>query len=379
MPPSDTPEPERPSQPSAASQPGWPADRGRGTGLSPQNRFLPIREVPAPEHFEHLPEEWLEQGHVTTQFLDDDSQSIVAENDSPDVYFRFNLNPYRGCEQGCSYCYARPYHEYLGFNAGVDFESRILVKRNAPALFRRFLARPQWRCEPIALSGVTDCYQPAERRFRLTRGCLEVALQARQPVSLITKNALILRDLDLLRELAAHRLAEVSISLTTLDPQLARELEPRTSPPFARLKAITQLAAAGIPVRVMTAPIIPGLNDSEIPALLTAAAEAGAASAGYVLLRLPLSVEPVFRDWLARVRPGQAGKIEGQIRQTRGGEFNQAGFGTRMKGNGLLAEQIAQTFRVFSRRLGLNEPHAPLDTTQFRPPRDAVGQKYLFD
>lgn len=356
-----------------------PADRGRGTGLSPQNRFLPIREVPAPEHFEHLPEEWLEQSHVTTQFLDDDSQSIISENDSPDVYFRFSLNPYRGCEHGCAYCYARPYHEYLGFNAGVDFESRILVKRNAPALFRKFLARPQWKCEPITFSGVTDCYQPAERRFRLTRGCLEVALQARQPVSLITKNALVLRDLDLLRELAARRLTEVSISLTTLDAGLAREFEPRTSPPAARLKAISQLAAAGIPVRVMTAPIIPGLNDSEIPALLAAAAAAGASSAGYVLLRLPLAVEPVFREWLARVRPQQVAKIEGQIRQTRGGEFNQSEFGTRMKGNGLLAEQIAQTFRVFSRRLGLNEPHVPLDTSQFRPPRDAAGQKYLFD
>lgn len=367
MPPPDSPEP------------GLPVDHGRGTGLSPRNRFLPIREVPEPEHFAHDPDEWLEQSQVATQFLVDDSQSIISENDSPDVHFRFSLNPYRGCEHGCAYCYARPYHEYLGFNAGVDFESRILVKLEAAQLFRRFLARPQWRCEVVAFSGVTDCFQPAERRFRLTRACLEVALQARQPVSLITKNALVLRDLDLLRELASLRLVEVSISLTTLDPRLAHELEPRTSTPAARLRAITALTQAGVPVRVMTAPIIPGLNDSEIPALLTEAARAGASSAGYVLLRLPLSVEPVFRDWLARVRPRQAAKIEGQIRQSRGGEFNQPQFGTRMKGSGLLAEQIAQTFRVFSRRLGLLEPHTPLDTTLFRPPRDARGQKYLFE
>lgn len=356
-----------------------PVDRGRGTGLSPQNRFLPVREVPDPEHFSLEPEEWLERGRVQTQFLEDDSQSIVSENDSPDVHYRYNLNPYRGCEHGCAYCYARPYHEYLGFNAGIDFESRILVKTKAPTLLRKFLARPDWRCEVIAMSGVTDCYQPAERRFRLTRSCLEVALQARQPVSLITKNALVLRDLDLLRDLASRRLVEVSLSLTTLDPDLARELEPRTSTPSARLRAIQELASVGVPVRVMTAPIIPGLNDSEIPALLGAAAGAGAVSAGSVLLRLPLSVEPVFRDWLVRVRPRQVAKVEGQIQQTREGQFNQAGFGTRMHGSGLLADTIARAFRLFARRHGLTEAHAALDTSQFRPPRDAVGQTYLFE
>ncbi len=353
--------------------------KGRGTGLAPQNRFVPIAVVPDFEHFEHDFDELLGDRKVPTQFLVDASQSIISENSSPDVPFRFSLNPYRGCEHGCAYCYARPYHEYLGLNAGVDFESKILVKEQAPRLFREFLCRKTWKPELITFSGVTDCYQPAERRFRLTRGCLEVAWEARQPIGLITKNALIVRDLDLLRQMAAENLVEASISLTTLNRELARELEPRTSSPEARLKAIEQLTAAGVPVRVMTAPVIPGLNDSELPALLAAAAKAGAKSAGYVLLRLPLAVEPVFRDWIARFRPSHAPRIETLIRQTRDGAWNQSHFGSRMRGTGELADQIAKTFRVFSRKNGLEAKPPTLDYTKFRPPRDARGQLRLFD
>lgn len=355
------------------------APRGRGTGLNPQNRFLPVTVIPDLDHFEHDLDELIAERQVPTQFLVDSSQSIVSENDSPDVPFRFSLNPYRGCEHGCAYCYARPYHEFLGFNAGVDFETRVLVKERAPQLFREFLCRKNWIPEPITFSGVTDCYQPAERRFRLTRGCLEVALEARQPVGIITKNALILRDLDLLKQLAARHLVEVSISLTTLDHELARELEPRTSSPSARLRTITELSAAGIPVRVMTAPVIPGLNDSEIPALLEAAAKAGALTAGYVMLRLPLAVKPVFLDWLARVRPSHATRIESLIRQVREGELNQTQFGTRMRGTGPIAEQIAQSFKIFARRHGLAARPPALDASQFRPPRDPRGQLRLFE
>ena len=367
------------------SEPPFPLDplatpsAGRGSGLSPQNRFLPIVVVPDPEYFEDQPEERPGETSPRTRFLADASQSVVSENDSPDVPFRYSLNPYRGCEHGCAYCYARPYHEYLGFNAGVDFETQLLVKERAPKLFRAFLNKPGWRGEPITFSGVTDCYQPAERRFRLTRGCLEVAWEARQPIAIITKNALVVRDLDLLSAMARHNLVEVSISLTTLDRDFARVLEPRTSTPEARLRAINELSAAGVRVRVLTAPILPGLNDSEIPALLEAAAKAGARWASYTLLRLPLSVEPVFRDWLHRHCPTQAPRVEALIRQTREGQFNDPRFGSRMKGTGLFADQIAQTFKVFSKRHGLTNPREPLDSSQFRPPRDPHGQLRLFD
>jgi DNA repair photolyase len=306
------------------------------------------------------------------------SRTIVTENDSPDIPFRYSLNPYRGCEHGCSYCYARPTHEYLGFNAGLDFETRIVVKANAPELLRDFLARPSWRPEPITLSGVTDCYQPAERHFRLTRGCLEVAWQARQPVSIITKNALVLRDLDLLRDLAAEGLVHVMLSLTTLDAALARSMEPRTSAPAARLRAVAELTSAGVPVRVLLAPIIPGLNDSELPALLAAARQAGARAANYILLRLPLTVAPVFREWLQREQPERLRRIEGRVRSTRGGKLNDAAFGRRLSGTGEVAHQIGRLFRLFARRYGLDGELPPLDCTRFRPPPPISGQPLLF-
>jgi DNA repair photolyase len=320
----------------------------------------------------------LDPRRVPTQFLPDASRSVITSNASPDVPFRYSINPYRGCEHGCAYCYARPSHELLGMNAGLDFESRILVKHDAPQRLREELAHERWRGELIAISGVTDCYQPAEREFRLTRGCLEVMLEARQSLGIITKNALVLRDLDLLAPLAEQNLAHVFISLTTLDADLARTMEPRTATPAARLRAIRELSAAGVPTGVMTAPIIPGLNDQEIPALLEAAREAGAQSAGYVLLRLPLAVRPIFEDWVMRSFPDKAPRVLSLIRETRGGRLNESQFGRRMRGAGNYAQGIANTFAVFRRKFGLEGPLTPLDESKFRPPRPTSGQLRLF-
>lgn len=349
---------------------------GRGTPLAPPNRFETLRIEPDDEHRDPFDEEG--DRLPATVFLDDTSRSVVSENDSPDIPFRYSLNPYRGCEHGCSYCYARPSHEYLGFNAGFDFETKIMVKREAPRLFREWLGRQNEATGPVILSGVTDCYQPVERRLRITRGCLEVAAEAGYPVSIITKNALVTRDLDLLRELAGRHLVHVSLSVTTLDAGLGRALEPRASRPAARLRAIAELKSAGVPVRVMAAPIVPGLNDSELPAILKAAADAGAADAGYTYLRLPLAVAPIFLDWLQRNRPAQAAKIEALVRAARGGRLNDSRFGRRMRGEGERAEQVRATFKLFRRRHGLDQPLPEYDTSHFRPPRPETGQLELF-
>ncbi|MFO0879796.1 MAG: PA0069 family radical SAM protein [Gemmataceae bacterium] len=350
-----------------------PAPRGRGSNVSPPNRFALTRVEVEPDLApEDLPPD------PRTRFLVQQAASIVTENDSPDIPFRYGLNPYRGCEHGCSYCFARPTHEYLGLDAGLGFETGIVVKENAAELFRDFLCRDRWVPEPIAMSGVTDCYQPCERRFRLTRGCLEVAAEARQPMAVITKNALVLRDLDILEPMAAGGVAHVHVSLTTLDAGLARSMEPRTSPPAARLRAVRALADAGVLVNVLVAPVIPGLNDSEIPALLEAAKAAGASSAGWQLLRLPLTVAPVFREWLTREQPTRADKVEGRVRDARGGRLNDAEFGRRMSGTGEMADQIGRLFRVFARRHGLDRPPTPLDCSRFRPPRPRSGQMLMF-
>jgi DNA repair photolyase len=355
-----------------------PSARGRGSQLNPANRFGGPYHEPDLEHLEHDPEAQQALQRLPTEYLPDRSRSIVTENHSPDVGFRFSINPYRGCSHGCSYCYARPTHEYLGLNAGLDFETKILVKEDAPELFREFLNRPGWQPEPIALSGVTDCYQPAERRFGLTRQILEVAVEARQPMTIITKNALILRDLDLLTPLTAQRLVHVCLSVTTLDGELARCMEPRTSTPAARLRAMAGLTGAGVPVTVLIAPVIPGLNDSEIPAILAAAQQAGAAAAGYVLLRLPLTVAPVFTEWLERARPEQAAKVLGRLRGARGGKLNVAAFGQRMRGTGELAEQIRSVFHLFAKKHGLDGDVPELDCSRFQPPLPPSGQGRLF-
>lgn len=364
----------------AQHDPQLPAGpKGRGSRLKPPNRFDRVHSEADFEHLEFDEDVLQDLARLQTEYLPDDSRSIVSENTSPDIPFRYSANPYRGCLHGCAYCYARPFHEYLGLNAGVDFESKIYVKHKAAKLLREFLCRDKWRCELINFSGITDCYQPAERTFRLTRQCLEVALEARQPIGIITKNALVVRDLDLLQQMAAHQLVQVNISITTLDTHLARTMEPRTSSPPARLRAIRALHAAGVPVNVMVAPIIPGLNDSEIPAILQTVAEAGARRANMTLLRLPLTVRPVFQEWLARTQPHLQEKIESRLRGCRDGELNSAKFGERMRGTGQMAEQIQQTFRLFRKKYGLDAALLPPDTSHFRPPRSSRGQLRLFD
>jgi DNA repair photolyase len=348
-----------------------------GSRLDPPNRFDRIHSVPDEEHGVWDDEDLRGADDRPIQYLDDASRSIVVENDSPDIPFRYSVNPYRGCVHGCAYCYARNSHEYLGLNAGLDFETKIFVKHQAPALFRDFLSRDAWRPEPIVFSGVTDCYQPAERRFQLTRQCLDIASECRQPIGIITKNALVLRDIEVLSEMASRRLVHVNLSITTLDPELARVLEPKTSIPAARLRAVETLSKAGIPVRVMVAPLIPGLNDHEAPAVLKAAREAGATDARYILLRLPLTVEPVFEEWLHRTRPLKADKVEGLVRQTRKGKLNDSDFGQRMVGSGKLAEQIRSMFGVFRQKLGFRDL-PPLDCGQFQPATPRGGQLRLF-
>lgn len=354
-----------------------PQAKGRGSQLNPPNRFGgPVYE-PDLEQVEH-DEEYLEAlRNQPTEYLPDASRSIVAKNDSPDVGFTYSINPYRGCAHGCSYCYARPTHEYFGLNAGLDFETKIFVKEQAASQFREFLMRPSWHPEVIAFSGVTDCYQPAERQYRLTRQCLEVAREFQQPVGIITKNALVVRDLDILGPMAANGLVHVNMSVTTLDAELCRVMEPRTSTPAARLRAVAALRRAGVPVRVLMAPIIPGLNDTEIPALLNAARDAGAQHAAYTMLRLPLTVAPVFLEWLERTQPERARKVEARIRSVRGGKLNESEFRTRMSGGGPWATQIREIFRLFARRYGLDEPLPAYDCSRFRRP-GAESQGLLF-
>ena len=355
-----------------------PLAKGRGSQIDPPNRFTHTHAELDLEHVEHDTEYLAELRDLKTEYYPDAARSIISENDSPDIPFRYSLNPYRGCLHGCSYCYARPTHEYLGLNAGLDFETKIFFKPEAPKLFRDWLNRPNWLPETVVMSGVTDCYQPIEREHRLTRQCLEVALEARLPMGIITKNALVTRDIDVLSEMAKLGLVRVAISITTLDQELTRVMEPRTSSPEARLRAIRELSGAGVPTVVMVAPIIPGLNDSEMPAILAAAAAAGASFASHTVLRLPLTVKPVFLEWLARERPEKQEVVESRIRSTREGELNASEFGKRMSGSGPIADQIHQTFKVFARRNGLDGKYVPLDASQFQPPKSSSGQMRLF-
>lgn len=345
--------------------------RGRGTGLNPPNRFVKRALVRDPEAAD--PEDPLPR----TQILKDTSRSLITTNDSPDVGFEASLNPYRGCEHGCVYCYARPTHEFLGFSAGLDFETKILVKEDAPELLRRELESPRWTPKVLAMSGVTDPYQPVERRLEVTRRCLAVLAEFRNPVVVITKNFLVTRDADLLGELARHQAALVVISITTLDPDLARRMEPRTSTPARRLEAIETLARAGIPAGVNVAPVIPGLTDHEIPAILKAAARAGARSAGYTMLRLPYAVKELFQEWLTTHFPGRREKVLQRVLDVRGGKLNDPRFGSRMRGEGIYAEQIEALFKLSRRKAGLPEEGPELSTAAFRRPSPG-GQLELF-
>lgn len=345
--------------------------KGRGSVGNTDNRFdkLHIR----PEAYDGEEFEGNERPLIRTEFLRDVSRSIVTENDSPDIPFRYSVNAYRGCEHGCAYCYARPTHEYLGHSAGLDFESKIYVKENAPELLREKLMSRSWVGEHITFSGNTDCYQPIERQMQLTRKCLEVMVQFRNPVSMITKNSLITRDKDLLGELAKLNAAFVFISVTTLDNDLCGVLEPRTSRPAARLRAIEELSAAGIPVGVNVAPCIPGLTDHEMPAILNAAKQAGAVMAGFVPVRLPLAVTPLFEAWLEEHRPLRKEKVLENIRNMRDGKLNDGNFGSRMKGTGAIAENMRQMYKIWTRKLGMNEKRIELDSSRFCRPGDQLS------
>lgn len=337
------------------------APRGRGADDNPRNRFEALG-------VETDEDAWVDDDPrpLRTEFLRDDSRAILARNEADDLSFDYGVNPYRGCEHGCAYCYARPYHEYLGFSAGLDFESKIVVKPDAPALLERALSRPGYRPGKISLSGVTDCYQPVERRLKLTRGCLEVMARFRQPVVVITKNALVTRDVEPLAELARWNAVAVYLSITTLDPDLARILEPRASAPRARLAALRTLGDAGIPCGVSAAPLIPGLNDSELPAILEATATAGGRFAGYSTVRLPGAVAGVFEGWLDRHFPMKKRKILDRIRASHGGALNARPSDARMRGRGAAAGTRRQLFELSCRRHGLAPGPPELSLAHFR-------------
>ncbi len=339
--------------------------KGRGTAENPANRFEKIDVVldetvddgaPAPE--------------IQTVYLKDSTRKLIAHNDSPDVGFEWSINPYRGCEHGCIYCYARPTHEWLGFSAGLDFETKIMVKQDAPEILRDELSSKKWKPATISISGVTDCYQPVERKLQITRRCLEVLLDFRNPCGIITKSHLVTRDIDILKELAALNLVMVYVSVTTLDEDVHRVMEPRAATPKRRLNAIEELSAAGIPVGVMIAPVVPGLTDHEIPAICKAVAEAGARCGGYVALRLPYGVKDLFDGWLTRHFPDRKRKILSRITDLRGGKLNDSSFGSRMRGEGIWAEQLKTVFELAKRRAGLDQPWPELTRDLFlRPDR----------
>src|SRR5688572_5081905 len=333
--------------------------KGRGASWNPQNRFETLEYVvdDDAERDENAPK---------TIYLRDPSRSIIATNDSPDVGFEASVNPYRGCEHGCIYCYARPTHEYLGFSAGLDFETKIMVKEDAPALLREELNKKSWEPKTIAISGVTDPYQPIERKLGITRGCIAVLAELRNPVGVITKNHLVTRDADLLAEMSEWNGTRVFLSVTSLDPNVHRTMEPRTSTPELRLDAIRTLSAAGVPVGVMVAPVVPGLTDHEMPAILKAARDAGAQWAGFVVLRLPWAVAPLFEKWLEENFPDRKDKVLNRVRDLRGGKLYDAQWGIRGRGEGIFAEQIEALFDVTCRKLGLNEKDYDLSVDQFR-------------
>ena len=305
---------------------------------------------------------------LKTSVLPDTARTVISYNKSPDVGFDRSINPYRGCEHGCIYCFARPTHTYLGLSAGLDFETKLFAKFNAAALLKKELSKPGYQCQPIALGINTDAYQPIERELRITRQILEVLSSCRHPLTIVTKSALVERDIDLLAPMAAQHLVHVYFSVTTLDRKLARTLEPRAAAPERRIEALRNLAAAGIPTGVLVAPTIPALTDTEMESILERCAEAGARSAGYVLLRLPLEIKDLFREWLETHEPGKAEHVMSLLRQAHGGKEYNAQFGTRMTGSGAYTEMIAQRFKLACKRLGLNKYRSRLDTSKFQAP-----------
>jgi DNA repair photolyase len=345
--------------------------KGRGATFNPANRFRAHGR-------ESYDDGWQSAGESADEALPplrtvvtiQRARTIIAHNDSPDVPFTQSINPYQGCEHGCIYCYARPSHAYLDLSPGIDFETKLFAKPDAAALLRAELAKPGYRCDPIALGTNTDPYQPIERDWKVTRSVLEVLAEHEHPFTIVTKSALVERDIDIIAPMAARRMARVYVSITTLDSELARRMEPRATAPHRRLQALKTLSAAGIPVGVMVAPLIPQLNDRDLEAILEAAASSGAQAAGWVLVRLPREVAPLFREWLDTHYPQRAAHVMSLIRQMRGGQDYDAAFGTRMRGNGEFAALLGKRFDIACRRLGLNRgrEHTGLDTTRFRPP-----------
>jgi DNA repair photolyase len=334
----------------------------RGALVNPANRFEKISF----ERDEEISDE--DYPSPKTEFFKDTSKSIVSYNASPDIGFSTSVNPYRGCEHGCVYCYARPTHEYFGLSSGLDFESKIFVKTEAALLLRKELAHAKWEPQTVVMSGVTDCYQPFERKFQVTRQCLEVLHEFHNPVAIITKNHLVTRDIDLLRKMADYQGACVTVSVTSLDSHIARAMEPRASTPANRLKAIEELSKAGIPVTANVAPIVPGLTDHEIPAILKACAQAGAQGAGYVIVRLPYAVKDLFECWLKEYFPDRKDKVLNRIRELRGGSLYDSGFGTRMTGQGLFAEHIRDLFDLGYKRAGFPKSRIHLSAASFQNP-----------
>lgn len=338
---------------------------GRGAQLNTSNKFL--KNYLAKEHIEAI-DDW-EETNEKTAYIIGNSKSIVNKVDSPDVGMSYSLNPYQGCEHGCVYCYARNSHEYWGFSAGLDFERKIIIKEDAPALFKKFLEKKGWDATPISLSGNTDCYQPAERKYKLTRKLLEIALAYKQPISMITKNSLILRDLDLLQDLAKLQLVSVYVSITSLDEKLRLKLEPRTTTAKQRLKIIEELSKVGLPTGVMAAPMVPGLNDYELPAILKNSANCGCKNAGYTVVRLNGAISDIFKDWLKKNFPDRFNKVWHQIQNCHSGNVNDSRFGTRMHGEGNFAEIIKNTFKIHCRLNGLNLQSVHLDQSLFKAPK----------
>jgi len=355
-----------------------PARKGRGAVGNPTGRY-----EPATKH--RVDDGWCgaarlrdEERKLRTTVQADATRTVIARNDSPDLPFDRSINPYRGCEHGCVYCFARPTHAYLGLSPGLDFETRLFMKPDAPERLEAELAKPGYRCAPIAMGTNTDPYQPAEREHEITRGILEVLAKYDHPVSIVTKSALVTRDLDILAPMARKGLASVALSVTTLDRGLAMRMEPRAATPARRLDAIRELADAGIPTAVMAAPMIPALNDMELEAILEAAASMGARRASYILLRLPMEVKALFEDWLRHHYPNLAGHVLSLVRDTRGGALYEATFGTRLKGRGPYADLLEKRFALACKRLRLNREDARLDTAKFRKPARERAQLTLF-
>lgn len=346
---------------------------GRGAQLRTGNKFLQLQYVR--EHSEGLDEAW--ELSTKTQFFAEHPKKMVNKVTSPDIGLVYSMNPYQGCEHGCIYCYARNTHEYYGFSAGLDFESKIIVKPEAPEVLRKQFSKKNWEPDVIMLAGNTDCYQPAEQKFEITRRLLEACLEFRNPVGIITKNALVLRDTDILQEMAKLQLVHVHVSITTLDESIRRKMEPRTATAAKRLEVVRKLSEAGVPTGIMAAPMIPFINSHELPAILKASAEAGALSAGYTMVRLNGAIGPIFTDWINRAFPDKAERVLNQIKAAHGGGLNDSRYGTRMRGEGSFAESIAKMFRTAYRKYFQDREAPPLRTDLFRVPPS--GQLGLFD